>query len=82
MMLQRLAIQKFHGDERAPILLADVVNRANVGMIQGRSRPCFAPETFQRLLIARKCFRQEFQRDESPKPAVFRLVDDAHAPAA
>ncbi len=32
-MLQRHAIEKFHGNERLPVLLADVVNRADVVVI-------------------------------------------------
>ena len=30
-VLQRLAVQKFHDDEGLPVLLADFVNRADVG---------------------------------------------------
>ena len=41
-MLQRHAIEKFHGDERLPVLLANVVNRADVGMIQRRCSLRFA----------------------------------------
>ena len=33
-VLQRHAIEKFHGDEGLAVLLADVVNGADVGMIQ------------------------------------------------
>jgi hypothetical protein len=32
-MLQRFAIQKLHGDECLSVLLADVVNGANIRMI-------------------------------------------------
>jgi hypothetical protein len=33
-VLQGLAIQKLHGDERLPVLLANIVNRADVLVIQ------------------------------------------------
>ena len=33
-VLQRHAVQKLHGDERLAVLLADVVDRADVGMVQ------------------------------------------------
>jgi len=36
-VLQRLAVEKFHGDEGFAILLADVVDGANVGMVQAEA---------------------------------------------
>ncbi len=33
-MLQRHAVQKFHDDERLTFVLADLVDRADVGMVQ------------------------------------------------
>jgi hypothetical protein len=33
-VLERLAVEKFHGDEGLAGFFADVVNRADVGMIQ------------------------------------------------
>ncbi len=41
-MFQRDAIQKFHGDEGLGVLLADVINGADVGMIQSGSGLRFA----------------------------------------
>ena len=35
-MLEGRLIQKLHGNERLPILFTDVVNRADIGMIQRR----------------------------------------------
>jgi len=52
-VLQRLAVEKFHGDEGFAILLADVVDGANVGMVQGGSRLRFTLKTGQRLGISR-----------------------------
>ena len=34
-VLERGAVQKLHDEEGASIVLADVVNRADVGMVQG-----------------------------------------------
>ena len=47
-MLQSFAIQELHGDERLAVLLADLVNRADIGMIQRRSCLCFTPKAFER----------------------------------
>ena len=45
-------VQKLHGDERLAVLLANVVNGADVGMIQSGSRLSFALETGQGLRVA------------------------------
>ena len=61
------------------LLLANFVDRANVGMIEGRSGAGLAAETFERLRVARDVIRKKFQSDEAAKFGVFRFVDDAHA---
>jgi hypothetical protein len=50
-VLESFPFQAFHGDESAPILSADVVDGANVGMIQRRGRLRFALEADQSLRI-------------------------------
>jgi len=59
-VFKRLAIEKFHGDEGFLVLLADIVDGANVGMIQGGSCLCFALETSEGLRVFRDVFRKEF----------------------
>src|ERR1019366_4108996 len=81
-MLQRHAVEKFHSEEHLPVLLANVVDRANIGMIQCRGSLRFALETGERLWIAGKLFRQEPEGDEALKPGVLGLVHHAHATAA
>jgi len=73
------AVQILHGDEGLPLLLADVVDRANVGMVQGRSRLGLALEAGQGLGVAGNVIRQELERDKAVQPGVFGFVDDAHA---
>ena len=53
-VLQRHAIQKLHGDERLAVLLADFVDGADVGMVQGRSGSSFALEAVQGLRVLRR----------------------------
>ena len=79
---QRRAFQKLHGDEGVAVVLADVVNRADVGMIQRRRGLRLALKTSERLRIARHVIRKELQRDEAVQPGVFGLVDHTHAAAA
>ena len=43
-VFQRQPVQKLHGDEGLSVLLADVVDRADVGVIQCRGRLGFALE--------------------------------------
>ena len=81
-VLQRHALQEFHGDEGMAVLLADFVYGADVGMIQRGSRASFAAEAFEGLRVARDVFRQEFQRDEAAEFGVFRFVNYTHASAA
>jgi len=63
------------------VLLADLVNRADVGMIQRRGGPGFAAEPFEGLRVASDVLRKKFQRNETAELGVFRFVDDAHAAA-
>ena len=46
-LFQRFAIQELHGDEGAAAFFGDLMNGADVGMVQGRSGTRLAPETFQ-----------------------------------
>ena len=81
-VLERLAVEKFHGDEGLAVLLADVVNGADVRMVQRGGGLRFALETGERLRIARDILRQKFQRDEAPQARIFGLVHDTHTAAA
>ena len=45
-VLQRLAIEALHDNEKMPVVLANLVDSANVGMVEGRGRACLSPETF------------------------------------
>ena len=78
-VLQRHALEKFHGDEG--LLFADFVDGADVGMVQRRSGFGFAPEALQRLGIVGYFIGKKFKRDEAVQARVFGLVDDAHAAA-
>jgi len=60
-MLQRHAIQELHGDERLAALLADVVNRADVGMVESRRGLRFTLKTGNSLGVFGYFIGQEFQ---------------------
>lgn len=80
-MLQCLAFQKFHGDEGLALRLADVVNYADIRMIQGRSGTRLSLKAIQCLLIARQLRRQKLERDVATEAGVFGFVNDTHSSA-
>ena len=58
-------------------MLAHIVNRTDMRMVERRSRTCFALETLPR---AARCTRicQEFDRYRPLQTRVFGLVNDTH----
>ncbi len=48
-VLERVPFQKLHGDKRLPLVLADFVDHADVGMIQSRGGARFPLHPFQPL---------------------------------
>ena len=80
-VLEGLPFEQLHDQIRLPLVLADVMNRADVGMVERRGRLGLASKPLQRLRIVGELFRQELQRHRSPQPGVFGLVDDTHAAA-
>src|SRR5260370_9708099 len=81
-MLERYALQKFHGDKCLLLFFTNVVNGADVRMIQRRGCLGLAPKAREGLLIARKIGREKLQGDETMKPDVFSFVDHTHPAAA
>ena len=53
-MLQRRPVEKLHDEKRAAVLLADIVDRADVGVVQRRCRSRLAAESCQRFGIPRE----------------------------
>jgi hypothetical protein len=81
-VLERLALQQFHGDKRPAFELADVVNRADIRMVERRGCARFAMKPLDRLRIMRNIFGEKFQRDIPAQARVLGFIDDAHAAAA
>ena len=81
-VFQRRAFEKLHRDKRVPLVPADFVNSADVGMVQRRSRPSLPPEALQSLGILRQLIGKKFQRDEAAKLGIFGLVHHPHTTAA
>jgi hypothetical protein len=81
-VLERGAIEKFHGDEGAAVVFADVVDGADVWVIEGGGRAGFAFEAFERLWIVSEIVGKKFESDEAAEASVFGFVDDAHSSTA
>jgi len=77
-LFQRHAVKKLHGDISTAVLFANVMNRADVGMIEGRSCFGFALETFECLWVVGHIVGKEFESDGAVEPSVLGLVDDTH----
>ena len=81
--LQRLAVVERHRDEQLPLgCLADLVDRADVGMIQRRGRAGLQQKAAFRLRSRAEVAGQELQGDVSAEPLVERFVDHSHRPGA
>ncbi len=81
LVLERGAFQALHSDERAAFVLADVVNSADVGMIQRGSGLRFALESRQCLRVFGNFVGQKFQGNKALEACVFGFVDHAHSAA-
>ncbi len=81
-VLQGLAAEVLHDHKGTAIVLADIVDGADVGMVERRGSLRFTLETRQGLRIATELVGQELQRHEAVKAGVLGLVDHTHAAAA
>src|SRR5215470_8991764 len=76
------AVEEFHGDESAAVFFTDVINSANVGMVEGGGGPRFTLEAGKSLVIFGDFVGEEFQRDEAMETGIFGFVDHTHTAAA
>src|SRR5712692_4247988 len=77
-VVQRCAFEEFHDEEGLAVAFANVVNGADVRMIQRGSRAGFALQTLERARIAGQFRRQEFEGYVTAEPGIFGLVDNTH----
>src|SRR5579862_4239136 len=81
-VFQRAAFQTLHDDVETVLVLADVVNGADVGMVQRGCGSSFTLEAFAGLGILRQIFRKELQRHAAAEALILSFVDHAHSAAA
>jgi len=73
-LIERLALDKFHGNEIIAIVRGNVVNRDDVRMVQRRSRPGFLHKAFAPLWVAPLVGGQQLERNRPVEMRVERLV--------
>src|SRR5215469_5285388 len=81
LMPEGLPLKKFHRDEGSPLGFVDLIDRADVWVIQRRRSSRFLPEAVERLRVVGNIVWQEFERDKSAETQVLSLVDDPHTAA-
>src|SRR5262249_10829003 len=81
-VLESFAFQAFHGDVGAAIFFADVIDCADIRMIERRGGLSLALEADEGLRILGDGVGEKFQCDEAPKAGVFRFEDNAHPTAS
>src|SRR6266404_1587722 len=80
-VLERVSFQQFHRNEGLPLVLFDLVNRADVGMIQSRCCLRLTFKALERELIIGHPFRQKLERHMTAQFEIFRLEDHPHTAA-
>src|SRR6202035_5918822 len=73
--------EKRDDEESLALLLADVVNGADVGMIQSGRGLGFAAKALERLTVLGEIFGEKLEGDEAVEARVFRFVNHTHAAA-
>ena len=81
-LVQRGAVDQLHHDEAAAFVLADVVERADVGVVQGRGGAGLALEAFRGQRVGGGRLGQELHRDVAAEAEVLAPVHHTHAASA
>ena len=79
---QRLPFEQLRDDERRPVVLADLIDGEDVGMIERCGRLRFLFEAAKTFFVMRKGYRQDFDRDVAPERRLPRAIHFAHPASA
>ena len=78
-LAQRRARQQFGDDISGAALAADVIERDDVGVIEGRGGPRFLLEARDAVGVCRQQLREDLDRDLAVQAGVLRSIDLAHS---
>ena len=81
-LTQRFAFDQFTGDVVNRVILADLVNRQDIWMIQPDYRVRFLLKPLQPLSVPGKTHRQEFERGLAARRNVSGQIDFTHPAGA
>src|ERR1700677_2924415 len=81
-LLQGCAIQKLHSNERFPVLFTNVIDRADVWVIQRGRSLRFSLEAGQGLWVSGHSLSQKLKRNEAMETRILSFVNDSHPAAA
>ncbi len=81
-LLQRFAVQQLHDNERPTIRVTDVVDRADVGMLQSGHRSRFALRSLSRLRGISQMRGDNLDRDVASQARIAGLVNLTHGTGA
>src|SRR4029453_7022865 len=79
-VVQRLALEILEHEVVGSVLVSDVVQDADVGMVQAGDGPGFALEALAQVLIVGQVLGEDLDRDRAGETGVLRAVYLAHAP--
>ena len=79
---ERLAVEKLHHQKIALAIATDVVERADVRMIEARDRARLALQSRAELRVRGELGGEDFHRDVAPEARVDGAIDLAHATRA
>src|SRR3984957_5413131 len=80
-MLQCHAFQKFHDNECQPVVLVNLMDGANIRVVESRRRLRLALKAAKGLRITGHSVRKKLQRHKSAELDVFGFINDSHASA-
>jgi hypothetical protein len=76
---ERAAIDELHDEEAPAGGFLESVERRDIGMIQRREHPGFAPEPRHAIAVREKCVEDDLDGDITAKSRVTGAVDGSHA---
>src|SRR5581483_393884 len=82
LLLQALAFELLHHDKGMALIVINIVNDADIGVVQLRGSPRFALETLHRLAVVQKLLRNEFEGNVTAEAGVLGFIDNSHTAAA